>query len=45
MRQLYDRAVDDWKSKAVPYHRYQPFGPLFDRSVPWPEKAPASPGT
>jgi arylsulfatase A-like enzyme len=45
MRQRYDRAVDDWKVKAVPYHRYQPFGRHFDRSVPWSEKAPARPGT
>ena len=38
MRPLYDRAVSHWKAHAVPYHRYQEFGPLFDRNLPWSEK-------
>jgi hypothetical protein len=38
MRTVYDRAVGRWKEEAVPYHRYQPFGIVFDRHVPWSEK-------
>lgn len=38
MRALYDGMVDQWKREAVPYHRYEPFGRFFDRSVPWSEK-------
>ncbi len=33
MRATYDRAVEDWKEHAVPYHNYQPFGKLFQRSL------------
>jgi arylsulfatase A-like enzyme len=39
MRLLYDQLVDTWKREAVPYHNYQPFGVIFDRNVPWEEKA------
>ncbi len=38
MRSLYDQAVSHWKSQAVPYHRYQEFGLLFDRNIPWAQK-------
>lgn len=38
MRTVYDEAVRRWKEEAVPYHRYQPFGVVFDRHVPWSEK-------
>lgn len=31
MRERYDAAVEDWKSKAVPYHNYAPFGERFER--------------
>ena len=39
MRTTYDQAVDHWKKNAVPYHRYQEFGTIFDRSVKWDAKA------
>ena len=45
MRKRYDQAVEDWKTKAVPYHRYQGFGRYFDRNVPWEQKVPTKPGT
>ena len=32
MRALYDKLVDDWKTNAVPYHDYQPFGDVFSRN-------------
>ncbi len=38
LRQIYDRQVEDWKARAVPYHRYAPFGRIFDRSLPWSAK-------
>ncbi len=31
MRKRYDGEVKQWKSKAVPYHNYQPFGEWFER--------------
>ena len=38
MRRVYDAAVIQWKEQAVPYHRYQQFGTIFDRTVPWKDK-------
>ena len=38
MRTAYDKHLAAWKTEAVPYHGYQPYGILFDRSVPWAEK-------
>jgi arylsulfatase A-like enzyme len=38
MRKRYDAAVAHWKKEAVPYNNYQPFGVIFDRSIPWTEK-------
>lgn len=38
MRGLYDQRVAAWKVLAVPYHRYKPFGTIFDRNIPWAEK-------
>ena len=35
MRSVYDGAVSHWKQLAVPYHRYQEFGVIFDRDIPW----------
>ncbi len=32
LRRLYDRTVDHWKANAVPYHRYQKFGDVFERT-------------
>jgi arylsulfatase A-like enzyme len=32
MRAIYDRAVDNWKNDAVPYHDYQPYGEVFSRN-------------
>lgn len=43
MRAIYDQTVQDWKDHAVPYHNYQPFGTLFDRSVEWSQKQTAMP--
>lgn len=39
MRKIYDDAVIHWKDQAVPYHEYQPFGTIFDRTVSWAKKA------
>jgi arylsulfatase A-like enzyme len=38
MRALYDKRIAAWKILAVPYHRYQPFGTIFDRNIPWAQK-------
>lgn len=40
IRTTYDSWVQHWKDHAVPYHNYQPFGRIFDRSLPWSEKKP-----
>lgn len=32
MRALYDAEVKAWQDSAVPYHNYQPFGKIFQRS-------------
>ena len=39
MQKIYDATLTHWKTEAVPYHRYQPFGTIFDRGVPWDKKA------
>lgn len=39
MRAVYDSALGDWKANAVPYHGYEEYGALFDRTIPWPKKA------
>ncbi len=33
MRAVYDRRVQHWRDKAVPYHNYQPFAAFFERTV------------
>ncbi|MFT5123536.1 MAG: arylsulfatase A-like enzyme [Candidatus Omnitrophota bacterium] len=38
MRRLYDQALVKWKEEAVPYHNYQSYGTLFDRTIPWSKK-------
>ena len=38
MRERYDRQVNDWKTSAVPYHNYWPFGAFLSRKM-----APNSP--
>lgn len=38
LRTAYDQALADWKDSAVPYHNYQRFGVIFDRTMPWSEK-------
>jgi arylsulfatase A-like enzyme/DNA-binding beta-propeller fold protein YncE len=38
LRALYDKAVSDWQKNAVPYHRYAPYGTVFDRHVAWEQK-------
>ena len=39
LRSAYDRALDEWKDSAVPYHNYQRFGVIFDRTIPWSQKS------
>jgi hypothetical protein len=39
MREKYNNEVKRWKEQAVPYNGYAEYGRLFDRSVPWEEKA------
>jgi hypothetical protein len=34
----YDEFVARWKREAVPFHDYQRFGEIFDRSVEWDAK-------
>ena len=38
LRRTYDRHLSHWKAEAVPYNHYQPYGTIFDRDTPWPEK-------
>ncbi|MDA7510322.1 sulfatase [Verrucomicrobia bacterium] len=38
LRGAYDRSLGDWKNQAVPYHKYQKYGVIFDREIPWSEK-------
>ncbi len=38
MRRAYDRELENWNEKAVPYHGYRRFGTIFDRNLSWPEK-------
>jgi arylsulfatase A-like enzyme len=38
LRQTYDRHLSHWKAEAVPYNNYQPYGTIFARDTPWPEK-------
>ena len=39
-RTAYDEHVERWKTNAVDYHRYKPFGTIFDRKADWAEKRP-----
>ena len=39
MRSHYDAAVDKWKKNAAQFHKYAHFGVIFDRNIPWSEKA------
>lgn len=38
LRAAYDRRLDQWRREGVPYHGYQPFGLVFDRTLTWAEK-------
>lgn len=38
MRRRYDQELAKWKRHAVPYNNYQPYGVLFDRTIPIEEK-------
>ncbi|RME90215.1 MAG: acetylglucosamine-6-sulfatase, partial [Verrucomicrobia bacterium] len=38
LRAFYDLYVGQWRRQAVPWHGYPPFGVIFDRTLPWPEK-------
>ncbi len=38
MRRLYDDVVAYWKAEAVPYHGYQEYGQIFNRSYHWAPK-------
>jgi len=39
MRKKYDSHIAWWKKHAVPYNDYQRYGTLFDRNIPWEERA------
>ncbi len=39
-RDVYDEHVERWKANAVDYHRYKPFGTIFDRAADWGDKRP-----
>ena len=41
MRAEYESFVATWKKSGVPYHRYQQFGTVFDRTATWEEKKKA----
>jgi len=35
MRARYDDAVEAWRRHGVDYNGYQPYGDIFDRTIPW----------
>jgi arylsulfatase A-like enzyme len=35
MRRAYDQRLAHWKTEAVDYNNYQPFGTIFDRNIDW----------
>jgi len=39
MHAKYDVELGKWKAQAVSYNNYEPYGVLFDRTVPWQQKA------
>ena len=39
MRKLYDKQLNHWKAKGVKYNGYKEYEILFDRNIPWKEKA------
>lgn len=39
LRGAYDQSLANWKNQAVPYHNYQKYGVVFDREIPWEQKA------
>lgn len=41
LRKAYDQHLAHWKAEAVPYNRYQQYGTVFDRKLPWEERAKA----
>lgn len=41
MRELYDGMLGTWKAECVPYHGYQKYGVIFDRTIPWEKKLKA----
>ncbi len=40
MQKTYDKHLGHWKTEAVSYNFYQPYGTIFDRHATWPEKEP-----
>jgi len=38
MQTLYDKHLERWKKDCVPQERYQAYGRLADRDIPWSEK-------
>ncbi|MEP4079425.1 sulfatase [Haloferula sp.] len=38
MRKTYDKHLAHWKSEAVPFHKYQAYGTIFDRNGSWADK-------
>tara|TARA_B100000700_G_scaffold45110_1_gene47033 strand:- start:11589 stop:13100 length:1512 start_codon:yes stop_codon:yes gene_type:complete len=44
IQNVYDARVRKWRAQSVPYNDYQPYGQIFDRSIPWaPSFAPGEP--
>lgn len=39
MRSIYDRYLEQWKQECDAQHRYAEYGQLFDREIPWDQKA------
>ncbi len=39
MRNAYDRYLEKWKQESVERNRYPEYGILFDREIPWEDKA------
>jgi hypothetical protein len=40
MRAIYDAAVEAWRRDGVDYNGYEPYGDIFDRSIPWKSAKP-----
>ncbi len=39
MRRIYDRYLEKWRQESVEGNSYPEYGVLFDRTIPWEQKA------